>query len=124
MKPWIRHTGLGLAVLIGVGVAALFVASRLGERKMQRQVDIAASAVALRDDEPGIERGRYLFRTRGCAECHGDDGAGKDVMNDGKGLHIHAPNITSGAGGVTARYSATDWTRTIRHGVKADGRPS
>jgi hypothetical protein len=36
---------------------------------------------------------------------------------------VRAPNITGGAGGATARYAPVDWVRTIRHGVKPDGRP-
>ena len=55
---------------------------------------------------------------------HGVDGAGKDVVNDGKGMHVHAPNISPGPGNVVANYSVTDWVRTLRHGVKPDGRPA
>jgi hypothetical protein len=36
----------------------------------------------------------------------------------------HAPNITPGPGNVVARYSADDWVRTLRHGVKLNGRPA
>jgi len=51
------------------------------------------------------------------------DGAGRDVINDGQGLLVHAPNITPGKGSVVASYGADDWERTIRHGVAPDGRP-
>jgi mono/diheme cytochrome c family protein len=43
-------------------------------------------------------------------------------MNDGKGTHIAGPNITPA--GVVAGYQPVDWVRTIRHGVKPDGRPA
>jgi mono/diheme cytochrome c family protein len=42
-------------------------------------------------------------------------------VNDGKGTRIAGPNITPA--GVVARYQAVDWDRSIRHGVKPDGRP-
>ncbi|HEY9239107.1 MAG TPA: c-type cytochrome, partial [Burkholderiaceae bacterium] len=93
-------------------------------RKMQRRVEVKLDAVPYRDDAATIERGRYLYVSRNCAECHGADGAGRDVANDGKGLLLHAPNITSQPGSVVANYTALDWTRTIRHGVKPDGRPT
>jgi mono/diheme cytochrome c family protein len=124
MNKWLKRGGITVLSLIGLGAAALFVGAQLGERKMQRHIDLKLDAVAYRSDAASIERGRYLFRSRNCAECHGVDGAGKDVINDGKGLLIHAPNITSAPGSVVANYSALDWTRTIRHGVKPDGRPA
>jgi len=124
MNKWIKRGGLVALGAVGLAVAALLIGARLGERKMQRHIDVKLSAVGYRSDAASIERGRYLFKSRNCAECHGADGAGKDVINDGKGLHIHAPDITPAAGSPVARYSALDWTRTIRHGVKPDGRPA
>lgn len=124
MNKWLKRGGIAVLSLVGLGAVVLFVGAQLGERKMQRRIDLKLDAVAYRSDAASIERGRYLFKSRNCAECHGADGAGKDVLNDGKGLLIHAPNITSAPGSVVANYSALDWTRTIRHGVKPDGRPA
>jgi mono/diheme cytochrome c family protein len=123
MNKWIKRAGLGVLAVVGLGAAALVIGAKLGERKMQRQIDIKVQPVALNNDAASVERGRYLFASRGCAECHGANGAGRDVINDGKGTLIHSPNITSGPGGVVARYTALDWTRTLRHGVKPSGRP-
>ena len=78
--------------------------------------------VALRSDAASVERGGYLFRSRGCGDCHGMDGAGAVVVDDGA-MHIRAPDITPAPTGVVAGYSPVDWVRTIRHGVKPDGRP-
>ena len=47
----------------------------------------------------------------------------QDVVNDGKGFLVHAPNITPGPNNVVARYAPVDWVRTIRHGVKPSGKP-
>jgi mono/diheme cytochrome c family protein len=124
MNKWIKRGGIAAIGAVGLAVATLLIGAELGERKMQRHIDVKLAAVAYRSDAPSIERGRYLFKSRNCAECHGADGAGKDVINDGKGLRIHAPDITPVAGSPVAHYSALDWTRTIRHGVKPDGRPA
>ena len=124
MNKWLKRSGITLLALVGLGAAALVIGAQLGERKMTRTIDVQVSPVALRNDPTSVERGRYLFMSRGCTECHGVDGAGKDVINDGKGFLVHAPNITPAAGSVVAAYTASDWTRTIRHGVKPDGRPA
>lgn len=124
MNKWLKRGGLAAVALAGLAASALVVGAQLGERKMQRTVGVQVRPVALRSDAASIERGRYLYLSRGCTECHGVNGAGGDVMNDGKGMHVHAPNITPGPGSVVANYSATDWVRTVRHGVKPDGRPA
>ena len=127
MKPWIRNTGLGLLGLVMLAGGALVAGMQLGERKMQRRIELSIAPLAptlARDAGESIERGRYVFMSRGCTECHGTNGAGKTFVDDGKGMKVHAPNITPGEGHVVATYRDEDWTRTIRHGVKPDGRPA
>ncbi len=123
-RRWIRGLLLTLAGVIVIAFAALLVAAQLGERRLQRQVHVDVPAVALRDDARGVERGRYLFMSRGCTDCHGEDGGGKVVIDDGKGMLVRGPNITPVPNGVVASYQVVDWTRIIRHGVKPDGRPA
>ena len=123
MNKWLKRGGITVLTLAVTVTAATLIAAEFGDRKMQRVVSVKVPEVALRSDAAGVERGRYLFMSRGCAECHGANGAGKDVMNDGKGFLIHAPGITPAPGSVVAAYTAQDWTRTIRHGVKPSGRP-
>lgn len=124
MNKWVKRGGLAVLGLVALGASTLVVGTQLGQRKMNRIVAVDVAAVALPTDAASIERGRYLYLSRGCTECHGTDGAGKDVVNDGKGMHVRAPNITPGPGSVVANYSVTDWVRTLRHGVKPDGRPA
>ena len=124
MKRWIRIGGLGLLAATGLAAAALFVAAHLGDRKSHRSIELAIAPVAIPDDGASVARGRYLFMSRGCTECHGVDGAGKDVVNDGKGMLVHAPNITPATGSAVAAYRDVDWVRTIRHGVKPNGEPA
>jgi mono/diheme cytochrome c family protein len=123
MNKWVKRAGLGAIGLVALAAVTLVGAARLGDRKAQRLVDVKLQSLPLRSDAASIERGRYLFLSRGCTECHGVDGGGKDVANDGKGFVIHAPNITPAPGSVVASYTADDWERTIRHGVAPDGRP-
>jgi mono/diheme cytochrome c family protein len=123
MNKWIKR-GAGAAMgLVALAAATLVGAAMLGDRKAQRRVEVTLQSLPLRSDAAAVERGRYLFLSRGCTECHGVDGAGKDVVNDGQGLRIRAPNITPATGSVVAGYGADDWERTIRHGVAPGGRP-
>jgi mono/diheme cytochrome c family protein len=82
---------------------------------------VAVAAVPYTTDAQALERGKYLFESRGCAECHGAQGGGREFINDGK-LRAAGPNIT--VGGVTANYKPQDWVRTLRHGVKPGGQPA
>ena len=120
MGTWFKRIGLGLGLLLVLGVALLLFASLLGDRKRQRTVDVTVAGIAWATDAPGLARGHYLYRSRGCADCHGQDGGGREFINDGKGMRVRGPNITPG--GPVARYTAQDWERIVRHGVKADGR--
>jgi cytochrome c553 len=116
-------------VLVGVVVVLLFVAARAvafaqfgSERKLHRIVQVNVAAVAIPTDAASLERGQYLYKSRGCAECHGADGAGKVVFDNG-GFRVKSPHITAGDGSVTATYKPEDWVRAIRHGVKPSGEP-
>ena len=121
MKRWIKWGAWVLAVVVLLVVATAVLGTQLGERKRMRQVKVAVQAVAVLTDAASLQRGRYLFMSRGCTVCHGANGGGREFINDPNGLRIAGPNITPD--GVVARYQPEDWVRTIRHGVKPDGRP-
>ena len=122
MKRWIKWTLAGGAVVLLLGVAGVVAGTQLAGHKRQRQISVPPHAVAYTSAAAALARGKYLFESRGCVECHGADGAGRSFVNDGKGTHIAGPNITPA--GVVAAYQPADWERTIRHGVKPDGRPA
>ena len=121
MKRWIKWTAGG-ALLLGVVVVATATSGLyLAEQKRNRYIDIKPRPVAYTTDAQTIERGRYLYASRGCTDCHGAQGTGREFVNDGKGTRIVGPNITPA--GVVARYQPEDWNSVIRHGVKPNGRP-
>ncbi|WP_372657847.1 c-type cytochrome [Hydrogenophaga sp.] len=122
MKPWIRRSLAGVLGLAVFGAAGLALGAWLGDRKAQRHIEVAVQAVAIPQDSFSMERGRYLYASRGCIECHGANGAGRTFIDDGS-LMVHAPNISSGPNSLVNAYTATDWVRTLRHGIKPDGRP-
>jgi mono/diheme cytochrome c family protein len=111
---------LGLAV---VAVGAVAFAHFGSEAKLHRKIDVQVAPVAIPTDQAALERGAYLYKSRGCAECHGENGAGKIVIED-DGFLVRAPQVTPGAGSVTASYTPEDWVRAVRHGVKPNGEPA
>lgn len=110
-----------LVVLLLVLAVIVLAGVQMAERKRMRVITIPVAPVPYTTDTAALARGRYLFETRGCAECHGANGAGREFVNDGKGTRLVGANITSA--GAVAKYTPEDWVRTIRHGIKPDGRP-
>lgn len=123
MKTWLKRIVIALLFLAALAAAALFAGDQLARQKMQRRVDIAVRPVTYKDDAAAIERGRYLFASRGCVDCHGAKGNGHMFLDDGKGMRIAGPNISPGPGNVVKDYQPVDWVRSIRHGVNPQGRP-
>jgi mono/diheme cytochrome c family protein len=122
-NKWIRRAAAvaaGLAAAIGAAVA---VGEQLAERNRNRVFDVTGVALAVPADAAALERGRYLFASRGCADCHGHDGAGRTFAAGDNGLRLAGPDITAAPTSATAGYRLQDWDRAVRHGVKPDGRP-
>lgn len=111
-----------VAIPVVIGIAVVTVKA-LSERKANRVVAIDVRPVAYASGEAAITLGGYLFRSRGCSECHGVDGGGKVVIDDPNGLHVESPNITLGTGSAVSGDAEVDWVRAIRGGVDRDGHP-
>ncbi|MDP1649349.1 MAG: cytochrome c [Rubrivivax sp.] len=122
MKRWLLFA-VGVAIVIAAtAAAAVAVGEHLAQQRAQRVVKVAVRPVAYRSDAPALERGRYLYASRGCADCHGGDGSGRTLVDDGNGTRLAGPNITNG-NPLVAAYVEVDWVRSIRHGVSPSGRP-
>jgi mono/diheme cytochrome c family protein len=113
---------LGVATIVGLGAAVLAYAEFGSRQKLNRVVALNVQPIAAATSPAALERGKYLFDSRGCAECHGRNGAGK-IMIDSGGFFVKTPNITPAEGGVVANFTDLDWVKVIRHGVKPDNRP-
>lgn len=122
MNRWIRRGAVALAALAVLAAGAVGAGTLLATQKMNRHVALPPVPLVLKTDAQTLDRGRYLYLSRGCADCHGGDGAGRTFADDGN-LKLAGPNISPGPGSVVAGYRPQDWERTLRHGVKPDGRP-
>ncbi len=120
MNPWIKRTLLAVLVLVVAAGGLVAVGLVMAEQRAARRVEVPAQPVTLRSDAAAVERGRYLYASRGCTHCHGANGGGATLVDDGS-TKLVGPNITSGSARMAA-YQPVDWVRSIRHGVGADGR--
>jgi mono/diheme cytochrome c family protein len=118
LLKWIVGLAL-LLVVVGIGLA--IAANLLFDRKRDRVIKLDVKGVTVASDDATLARGKYLFASRGCGDCHAANGAGRVFIDDqAGGFRVRSPNITPG--GVTAKYTEIDWVRAIRHGVRPDGR--
>lgn len=70
-----------------------------------------------------VARGEHVTKALAkCADCHGDDYAGKVIVSDLAIGTVFGPNLTTGRGGVLGAMSDADIERAVRHGVAKDGR--
>jgi mono/diheme cytochrome c family protein len=93
------------------------------QRRVTRIYPRAPAAVSIPSDDRSLERGRHLVEVVGqCTTCHGPDLSGQELADDLWLGRLWAPNLTPGRGGI-AEHSDADLVRSIRYGVKRDGRP-
>jgi mono/diheme cytochrome c family protein len=112
-----------IAAIVAVAAAVALAALWLGDRKLDRRVDVRVVPVAYQQPTPRVlKQGKYLFESRGCGECHGMDGAGRVMIDEPGGLYVRTPDITSARVSMVASYTEGDWVRAIRHGVDPAGR--
>ncbi|HEY1139694.1 MAG TPA: c-type cytochrome [Lysobacter sp.] len=107
-------------VVVAVLLAGVFGAAwALSERALSRTWTVQDRPLADAMATASVDHGRHLFATRGCADCHGADGAGKLLVDAPNVIRIVPSNLTR-----TVRDPA--WTddrlaAAIRHGVRPDG---
>ena len=123
MRKTLKIVATIVAALAVVLAVLALSAGALADRKRNRVIELRVAPVAFVSDEASVQRGKYLFQSRGCMECHGATGGGKDVVNDPGGMLVKSPNISPGPGSVVKEYTETDWVRTLRHGVSPKKHP-
>lgn len=115
----LKNIALGLLVLIGLGVAGVYGFSSW---RMNQRITFADAVPTVSRDSVTVARGEYLVRAIAkCAECHGPDLGGQLFFDGGPLGTFHAPNLTSGTGGVGTVLADSDYVRAIRHGVGQGG---
>ncbi|HEX8693940.1 MAG TPA: cytochrome c [Longimicrobium sp.] len=123
MRKWIKRTGIGVGGLVAVVLAAVAVVYAASEMRFRRELQIAAAPLSVQPAPGLVERGRHLATAVGkCGDCHGANLGGTRFLDAGPLGTVIASNLTSGRGGVLAKYDDAALERAIRHGVGQDGR--
>jgi mono/diheme cytochrome c family protein len=118
MKRFLKVVGILIGALVAIVAITLVTVIVLSNRRQAAHYEVDCPSVTLPTGEDALAEGRRLFTTRGCVDCHAEDGGGKVIMDAPPGLLV-GTNLTE----VATRYSDQDFVRAIRHGVAKDGRP-
>lgn len=109
----------GLVVLLVILGGIIYM---VGSSNVKKTYTVETADLTIPTDSASIAHGKRLTEVNGCIDCHGENLAGK-VFVDAPPFLVSAANLTPGKGGVGATYTAEDFDRAIRHGVKKNGRP-
>ena len=117
---WAARILTALAAIVVLAGSAVYVVS---ERKLGRTYDTTVPVFTVPTDSASIARGEHLTRNViTCTLCHGQDLGGAVYSTDPVVGTVAGPNLTRGQGGVGSDYTAMDYARAIRRGVRRDGR--
>lgn len=107
----------GTAVLTGAAIV-LAVVILIGGRMLNRLHEAPGHSIAVPADSAAIAEGGRLAAVHGCLACHGADAGGERFAESVFGDRIVAPNLTH----LVRVYDDRQLDRSVRHGVKPDGR--
>jgi mono/diheme cytochrome c family protein len=120
MLKAIGYVAAGAVALLLVVAAAVYGFS---EARYRKQYAVAGSTLAVSTDSATLARGEHLGTSfGGCADCHGENLAGRKVIDDPAIGRVYGPNLTRGKGGLGASLTDADIVRALRHGVGRNGR--
>ena len=110
-----RILGALVALLVvGVGVVYGVTASRIA-----RTYPVHAHGVPVSSDTAVIAHGRRMAAIKGCTDCHGENLAGKLMIDDPMLGRIATANLTAGRDG--GMLTPEQFELALRHGMRPDG---
>lgn len=117
----LKWGGIVLGSLVGLLLLVGLVLYVRGNAILRRTYDAPGALTNIPTDPASIARGAHVMRIHGCQACHGEQLQGQPFLDIPPG-RIVAPNLTRGTGGVGSQYSAVDWDRAVRYGLRPNGR--
>ncbi|MCC5914442.1 MAG: cytochrome c [Balneolaceae bacterium] len=124
MRKLFKVLGVIVGVLITSVLLVVLVTYLITEYRWNRTYELTMETVEVSADPAVIEHGRHIATIRGCVDCHGENLAGRIFIEDPIAGRIVATNLTSGEGGIGSSYTDEDLIRSIRKGIKSDGKPT
>lgn len=121
LLKWVGYVLGGIVAVVLLITAGVYAVSGL---RINKTYPTKVETVAVPGDSVSMERGHHLVLAIGrCVACHGDNLAGKTMGDNLLFGRLASSNLTRGKGGVGATYTNADWVRSIRYGVRSDGKP-
>jgi cytochrome c2 len=122
MSSLVRYLLIAAGALVALVVIAVVVVVVKSNGALTDTYALSAESFTAPTDSASIAEGSRLAQLYGCKDCHIADLGGQMLVASRAFGNVPAPNLTAGRGGVGATYSDTDYERTIRHGLRPDGR--
>ena len=121
MKKFLKWLGIVLGAFLGLIVIVLLVLYVKANTALTQTYNIPADNITIPTDADSVARGKKWADTL-CVGCHTANLSGQTLISAPFGT-IDSANLTSGNGGVGAKFKDTDWVRVLRHGVDEEGHP-
>lgn len=123
LKKTFKILGIALiSLILLLAVFYAFIHFNINGRLEKTYENFPEESFNIPFDAATLAMGQHLAKIKGCQDCHGEDLAGKVVIEDPALGRFVAPNLTSGSGGLPANYSTQDWIRAMRHGVTRENK--
>jgi mono/diheme cytochrome c family protein len=122
VRKLLKRIGIGLGVIMGLLIIAGGVLTLIGFQQANKVYAIDPAELSIPTGDDSLAEGERLLAIRACTQCHGADLSGGLLIDHPLFGAYYAANLTGGQNSVTVAFTAADWERAIRHGVKPDGR--
>ena len=119
MRKFLKWTLIVVLSIVVIAITSAFVIKQQTTNCLSKIYDIKEEKIIIPLDTASLMYGRHLAAQ--CKGCHRADFSGTEFFKDDGLGEINAPNITSGLGGRTSKYTDKDWILVIRRGVKPNG---
>jgi cytochrome c553 len=123
MKKWLGWLGLVATGLIGIVLVCAAAVYGFSEARYRKQWTVTPASISIPNDSLAVARGDHIVHSlAGCVDCHGENLAGKKMIDDPAFGRVYSINLTRGKGGAASSLSDADFVRAIRHGIGPNGR--
>jgi mono/diheme cytochrome c family protein len=118
LKRHLKRFFIAIAASLAIAVLAVYL---LSQRRLRRDYEVSVSRAPPR--AALAAEGAQLARSRGCADCHGDDFGGKVILDEMPFARLVGTNLTHEPGKSSPAREHERFYRALHHGVDMQSRP-
>ena len=118
LKRYLKRSFIVLAALLATAVLVIYL---LSQRRLQRDYEVSVPLAPPRTALAA--EGAQLARSRGCADCHGEDFGGKMLLDGMPFARLVGTNLTHVPGKSSPAREHERFYRALHHGVDLQSRP-